>query len=536
MTRPQAVTLGPFLGGLNTSADSKFMADDELMECINFEVDIDGSLMCRPAITETVNNESWGFERFIPIGRVNFTTGGDYLIVSSPQGTHAFDGTDFTFIYGGQSRCAVQYLDNVYIVSVPGEADNGGRWDGTTFTADASMPRGEAAFFHKSRMFVVPGRTATTNPSRLIFTNVITSTTLSWPAANNIDIQPGDGDNLVDATVYNDNIVLFKENSIYLLAYDIRPTDAVLRQVITGIGVNYPHCVDTHENSVFFLHEGKVWEMSNYEFTHINQKVPFELDQTLPQSEDNSENAGAFLDPVWLRKMGDRLLVGFHNKRYAYNLLTRTWGEWQMQDNNAQSFGPPMEIIKSVNTNEPVRYYCAPVFVEWGNFYYFTDKYVPGTRDASGQGDLGFVEYTYYNIMCSMRTKEFTFDIPLLWKRLMWWGVNALTGTTISAEARPNRGLDDNDLWEDVALYDWDDLDGTWENMLGELIVSDVQTGVTGYAGSKFYKFLKSLRFRSISFKVTIENDGTTPDGPCRVMDMTAIVGLKQVVGKDMNA
>lgn len=535
MTRPQAVTLGPFLGGLNLLADSKFMADDELMECINFEVDLDGSLMSRPAITETINNESWGFERFIPIGRVNFTTGGNYLIVSSPQGTHAFDGEEFTFIYGGQSRCAVQYLDNVYIISVPGEANNGGRWDGTTWTADASMPRGEAAVFHKSRLFVVPGRTATSNPSRLIFTDVITSTTLSWPATNNIDIQPGDGDNLVDLCVYNDNLVLFKENSIYLLAYDIRPTDAVLRQVISGIGVNYPHCIDTHENSIFFLHEGKVWEMSNYEFTQVNQKVPFVLDQSIPVNE-LFESAGAFLDPVWLRKMGDRILVGFHNKRYAYNLLTRTWGEWQMEDNAANAFGPPMEIVRSTNTNEPVRYYCATVMNEWGNFYYFTDKYVEGTRDASGQGPDGFTDFTYYNISCSMRTKEYNFDIPLLWKRLMWWGASALTGTTITAQAIPNRGLDDNDLWEDVALYDWDELNGTWENMLGELKPEDEMTNVTGYAGSKFYKFLKSLRFRSISFKLTIVNDGTTPDGPCRVMDLTAIVGLKQVVGKDMNA
>lgn len=532
MTRPQAVTLGPFLGGLNLLADRKFMADDELTECINLEVDLDGSLMSRPTITETVNNESWGFERFIPIGRVNFTTGGDYLIVSSPQGTHAFDGTDFTFIYGGQSRCAVQYLDNVYIISVPGEADNGGRWDGTTFTADASMPRGEAAVFHKSRLFVAPGRTATSNPSRLIFTDVITSTTLSWPATNNIDIQPGDGDNLVDLVVYNDNLVLFKENSIYLLAYDIRPTDAVLRQVVTGIGVNYPHCVDTYENSIFFLHEGKVWEMSNYEFTHVNQKVPFVLDQTVPESK-TFESGGSYLDPVWLRKMGDRILVGFHAKRYSYNLLTRSWGEWQMTDPQANAFGPPLEIIKSTNTNEAVRYYCATTQMEWGNFYYLTDKYVPGTIDSTGED--GVLD-TFHNVECSMRTKDYDFDVPLVWKRLMWWGASALTGTAITAQAIPNRGLDDNDLWEDVALYDWDELDGTWENMLGELKPEDVMTDVTGYAGSKFYKFLKGLRFRSIGFKLTISNDGTTPDGPCRVMNLTAIVGIKQVVGKDMNA
>lgn len=534
MTRPQAVTLGPFLGGLNLLADSKFIADDELMECINFEVDFDGSLMTRPAITETADTGSLGFERFIPIGRANFTAGGDYLIVSSPQGTYAYNGTDFTFIVGQESRVALQYLDNVYIITTPGSG-SGGRWDGTTWTADASMPKGSAAVFHKSRLFVVPGITATTNPSRLIFSDVITGTTLSWPAANNIDIQPGDGDNLVDITVYNDNLLLFKENSIYLLAYDIRPTDAVLRKVVGGIGVNLPHCVDTHENSIFFIHEGKVWEMSNYEFKHVNQKVPFVLDQSVPESTRGipGESAGSYLDPVWLRKMGDRLLVGFHAKRYAYNLLTRTWGEWQVDDPNANAFGPPMELVNSVTTNAPVRYYCATVMLEWSNFYYFTDQYVPGTVDSVG---TGYTANTLLDINCTMRTKEFDFDVPLTWKRLLWWGATALTGTTLQAYALPNRGLDDNDLWEDVALYDWDELDGTWENMLGELKVADEITGVTGIAGSKFYKFLKSLRFRSMSFKLSIQNDGTTPDGPCRLFRLSAIVGIKQVVGKDMNA
>jgi hypothetical protein len=275
--------------------------------------------------------------------------------------------------------------------------------------------------------------------------------------------------------------------------------------------------------------------MANYEFKEVNQKVPFVLDQTIPVSTRGvlGESGGSFLDPVWLRKMGDRLLVGFHAKRYAYSLLTRTWSEWIIADPNANSFGPPMELINTVTTNAAVRYYCATVCLEYGNFYYFTDDYVVGTQDSVG---TGYTINTLLPIDCTMRTKEYDFDVPFTWKRLMWWGATALTGTTLQAYAIPNRGLDDNDLWEDVALYDWDDLDGTWESMLGELKVSDEITGVTGIAGSKFYKFLKSLRFRSISFKLVIQNDGTTPDGPCRLFRLTAIVGIKQVVGKDMNA
>ena len=48
MARAEALRLGPFVGGINTASDATAVADSELVDCVNFELDIDGSLVGRP--------------------------------------------------------------------------------------------------------------------------------------------------------------------------------------------------------------------------------------------------------------------------------------------------------------------------------------------------------------------------------------------------------------------------------------------------------------------------------------------------------
>jgi hypothetical protein len=530
MARPQAVKLGPFVGGLNLLADKQNIDNSELAECINLEVDLDGSLMNRPAITETANNGSNGSGRWKIIGRANFNAGGTYLILSNNDngGVCWFDGTSFGYITSAQSEVAVQYNNIVYIIATQSSVTNSGRWDGTTYTADATMPRGDSALFHKSRLFVVAGPNSTTNTSRITFSDTITAVVLTWNAANIIDVSPGDGENLVDLVVYNDNLLLFKENSIYLLAYDIAPADAVLRKINGNIGVATLQSVEVYDNSIFFIHKGNVWEMQNYEFVKVNLKVPFVLDQTPRYPWETNK------DPEWVRRVGDRLLVGFYNKRYSYHLLTRTWSEWQVDNNWAQMFGAPMALTVDNNTNEPVKYYMATVLSSSDSFYYMTDKYIPGTQDYMIVDNAGNQTPKNVPIICAVKTKELDFDIPFVWKRLMWWGIHATTGTVINSYVIANNVTQSNNTWQDLMLYSWNNLEGTWDNVLNQFEVTSVTQG-SAVLGGKFYKFLRSLRFRTLSFRIVIKNDGTTTDGPVRLFSLTATVGYKQVVAKDKN-
>lgn len=533
MTRPEAIKLGPFTGGLNLAADPQNIDNSELQECINFEVDLDGSLMSRPAIIETVSNASNSSIRMKIIGRARVSGGGSVLLGCNGTAVYYFGGAPqtWTYIANVNSEVALQYNDTVYIIATVDSSNPGGRWNGfSTFTADATMPRGSAAVFHKSRLFVVPGVASRgySNSSRLTFSDTITSTVLTWTATNIIDVSPGDGETLNDIIVYNDNLLLFKDNSIYLLAYDIAPANAVLRQVNGGVGVSDQQCVDFYENSIFFLHKGNVWEMLNFEFKQINQNVPFVYDT------DISANAGWFEDASWLRRMGNRILVGFYKKRYAFNLLTRTWSEWQVDTESLQLFGPPMAFEESVTTNEPVKYYMGSTGGDYTSFFYITDKYVEGSQDYISYLDGGLGPFTDTPIQCSMRTKSLDFDIPFVWKRLMWWGMHATTGTAVQGIATINNFNQTNDTWENIGNFKWNELPGTWDNVLNNFSVPDDVTAVAE-AGGSFYKFQKSMRFRNISFKIIIQNDGNTAGGPSRLFTLTASVGYKQVVAKDAN-
>src|SRR5690242_285606 len=128
MARGEALRFGPFVGGLNTGSDPTAVADSELVDCVNFELDIDGSLVARPPIVESINMSATWTKRINLIGNA-IIGGASYLIGSNSDGTYAFDGTTWSTIRTGlESRCAIQYNDNVYVIPAPGSAQPGGRW------------------------------------------------------------------------------------------------------------------------------------------------------------------------------------------------------------------------------------------------------------------------------------------------------------------------------------------------------------------------------------------------------------------------
>src|SRR5512138_2758837 len=96
--------LGPFVGGLNTGSDSVLVKDDELIDCLNLELDVDGSLVSRPAINIAfqggVNN------RILIFGSVVFS-GVLYLFASYNSKTYISSnaGSSWTELNpGGLSR------------------------------------------------------------------------------------------------------------------------------------------------------------------------------------------------------------------------------------------------------------------------------------------------------------------------------------------------------------------------------------------------------------------------------------------------
>jgi hypothetical protein len=360
MAGGQPLRLGPFTGGLNTASDATAIADAELAELTNLELDIDGSLISRTPAQERQGHISWS-ERIICIGEGIFT-GTHYLIGSNISGVYYYLNATWTLITSTfQASIAVQYADKVYLVPHPSSVNPGGKWDPAGgFVAVAAIPKGQSAVVHKERLFISPGTDAVNTTSRLNFSDP--GNLDSWPGANFIDIGQGDGTKLIDLTIFQDNLLLFKNQSTYVLSYDIRPTDATVRKISSTIGVDGQFCVANYENQVYVFHGGWVYEILNFDFNRLNTKVPFIRDESIPSAFSPEK--------IFLSIVQDRLYCRFYKKVYIYGMRTRTWSEWQSNSESLQFFGPILTIRPSTG-NE---YYSGSCILEKRSVIKFFDK------------------------------------------------------------------------------------------------------------------------------------------------------------------
>lgn len=348
----QPLRLGPFIGGLNTASDPTAIGDAELAICDNFELDIDGSLISRPPITELAGHSGWT-ERIVMLAEAVFS-GTHYLIGSNTNGVYHYTGGVWTLITSTIQACvAIQYANFVYLVAKPGSANPGGKWSPAGgFSTIADLPKGQAAVVHKARLFVVPGMDSLTNTSRVIFSDADDLDT--WDPVNFIDVAQGDGTKLIDIVVFQDNLLLFKDRSTYALAYDIRPTDAVLREVSSTIGAERQFNVANFENQVYLFHRGWVYEIINYDFHRLNTKVPFIIDSTTPSAFSAEHTFVSLIE--------DRLICRIQNQIYVYGLKTRTWCQWASENNFLHYFGPIVTIHEPMGTD---KYYAGSAVADF---------------------------------------------------------------------------------------------------------------------------------------------------------------------------
>lgn len=583
----EAVRLGPFSGGLNVISDPTTIADVELAECLNFEQDLDGSLKSRTPFKEIAGHASFT-ERIVFLNEAVFGTD-HYLIASNVNGVYFFLNGSFTLITNTfEAGAAVQYADKVYLVPKPGSANPGGKWDPTAgYTAVAAIPQGQAAVVHKERLYICPGTKATTNASRLKFSDP--SNLDSYPAGNFIDVRQGDGTKLIDVTVYQDNLLLFKEQSTHLLAYDTRPDDAVLRPISDTIGVNRQWNVVNYENQVYIFSGGWVYEITNLDFLRLNVKVPFVRDDTVPS---------AFSDEfIFLCLLGDRLVCRYYRKIYVYGMRTRTWSEWDSKETTLHYFGP-IGIVRPSTGDEWYAGACiqsTKTVVRFFDKQTSTDVEMPLTANIrlavannagtvstfittdADAGDVNVGDYVQLTtsgdvlkegtvfrvisksssggnttitftpnaaattastnkikvvprIFCTARTKNYDMAISHQFKRLWWWGASVSTNNEIFGYLTP---ITTSFLvtWDDLANFTWDQL-FTWDQPLQA--PTFVQTVVPTGQGvvRQAVKFLKAIRYLQVNFKVQLSTVGSTVDGPAKLFTMIAWTEPKQVVSK----
>jgi hypothetical protein len=505
------IRLGPFVGGLNTASDPSAIKDTELSVCDNFDIDQDGALVSRPPITELLLGPV-AAQTVDVLGYFIDPSGTNYLIGSTDNAVYYMgSGAWVEITTGFRARAMVQYVNKAWLVAEPGSGSNGGSWVPTsfgaagTFTTIASMPKGMAAGIYKERLFVAPGSLATTNESRLIFSNEGDPTV--WTGSDFVDINPGDGQRLIDIFVDRSNLYLFKTDSTYVYSFDADPAKGAINNLSKTVGVNDTGCVVQYENYLIVYHEDTVYELINGVYQKLNYKVDLVADFTVGTTYFKAKS---------LSLIGERLIVRYFDKIYVFSFKTRTWSTWS-------------------STMRPSKWYIEPRDSNATTL----PKYVAGAAQLNSrftyQIQEGYDNIASEIMTCKATTKVFDFDSPGQFKRLFWWGIDCITTGTVMSTATPVI-YTFNVQWSQLAAYTWAEMAlFTWGQPGNTIPVVNDEADTAGSVARKFIKFLKALRFRSMFFTVFMQTTGTTATGPVKLFTINPVIGLKQRVPKKVN-
>ena len=510
----EPLVIGPFAGGLNTYDDPTAVRDTELVECLNWDPGLEGSLRSRPPFQNLGTPMTLG-----PTGDMTFlgffytASGGFHLIASdgSSKTYHYVSGAWTVITKTFAASAMVQFDNKVWLVAPVGSANPGGYWTPSGgFTADADMPKGDTIVAHKSRLWVSPGR-GNPNGTRLYYSKVLGQPSF-WATPSFIDVGQGDGQDIVLLSTYYNSLVVFRTQSIYSFAYTSDPSQGQVALLVPGIGIANKESLVAHENYLYFMYDEKAFQFVNNNAQQINLKVPF-----------TALNKANISLPFSVSLFNNRAIFHYYDTMYVYSLRTRTWTKWR---------SPQYGAIGRL---------ASPSGVLTDEAFVFPSASQPagGTRKSPLlyiKESLGTSGETF---TCEVRTKNYNYQLSSNFKRLFWWGVDVVSRGRIRGSANPvvqsatvswNKLYSSGVTWGDLLLT------GTWgmPSALGIDVLSDYDLANMG-PSRKFIKMFKSLRFRQIYFSLIFDTDGTLGTAPVNLFTITAYVETKETVVKTVS-
>lgn len=428
------VAIGPFLGGLNLREDARQIADNQLASCINFDIGRAGELTARPGLKafriNGTTNLGLPAATFI-IGAARLSTTGASRLFGVESGTRNVYYTDSTFsalvnwistFAGGApgtfSR-AVQYTNKVWFIpkgTTVGGASTAINHDLSTnaSAAVAGIPKGSGAIVFKDRLFVFgPLDSANTGTQRVYYSAATDFT--SFPVNNFFDIAPGDGENVTAAVGSQDTLIFFKQHSVWALQYDTDPGLGALRKVNSEIGATGPDAVVNFQNEIYIIDERTIWRMQNFLFDDVGKSLNLGTIRTSVDFRSLADDCDVF---------GNRIVFtvatgvsGLAFRYFVYNTEIGAFAEYVFDEIPVKFF-----TITDLSKSEAHVAHNA----NGSRFYYFQ----PFDLTDANWGD-----YPANVTHIRFETKRFDYDGAHHYKRLFWWGVEALANKAFNLSA-----------------------------------------------------------------------------------------------------
>ncbi len=509
------LVIGPFAGGLNTYDDPTAVKDTELVEALNWDPGLEGSLRSRPPFSDKNKPLTLGASGNARFLGFFYGTGSSYYLIAS-------DGLSSTWVFSSITQnwalitntfaasSMAQFDNKAWLSSPVGEADPGGYWTPAGgFVADTDMPRGDTMVSFKSRLWISPGK-GNTNGTRVYYSKVLGQPNF-WASPNFVDVGQGDGQDIVLLTTYYNTLVAFRTQSIYSFAFNADPAQGSVAILVPGVGLTSKDCLISYENYIYFMYDEKAYSFINNTAQQINLKVPF----TAP-------GQSGIAMPFSVSLFNNRAIFHYYDTMYVYSLRTRTWTRWRSPQRGAigQIMSPNGILTDEAFVNPSV---AVPTGGgRTSKLLYISDEFTNVTET-----------YT-----CEIQTKNYNYQNSSNFKRLFWWGVDAVFRTRVRGWAVPVV-YHAQVMWGQLRSQGvtWGALlGGTWSSpFIGDISAqSDYNLQGTGPM-RKFVKMFKSMRFRQIYFKLVFDTDGSVGSAPVNLFTITAFVATKEGASKTVS-
>lgn len=326
----------PFFAGIDTTSDPSSSAPQGMPEeaspnCLNVVFDQVQSCQSRKGYTKLLTTSLANFiGGMYPLYQ---STGTKQLVYSSGNqlykynnagGSTALTGAPATFTNNLQWDFD-ELLDNVYAAN---GTDPFIVYNGTSYSIANSGITPQFIKIHKNRVYA-----ANKNSSTLYFSDAGVPT--SFPVNNFIAINTNDGQNITGIDDILDNLVIFKDDSIWILTGE--PLGAgntttignlQLRQANSPVGCSAFRTIQKVDQTLFFMHHSGLYALQNYSVQIIS---PFLL--TTFQTGMNS----AFISQSWgiYNSQEQKYIVGYPSaasttpdSAIVFDLRSRQYSLW----------------------------------------------------------------------------------------------------------------------------------------------------------------------------------------------------------------
>ena len=494
------LVINDFSGGLNNAADPSLIASNELAEAVNVVMSRTGKLVSRPPMF-TVASKPSGATSLEALGYFRNEDGVVFLVVATQSKTYLYNlsASTWTEIWGYAAEDSTTYLNRLYLIN---STNGGGYWSKVSgsyvWTSLIGMPSGNQVHATKGRIYV--SSRALGNTSTLRYSNITSisgGTSIDdFPVSNYIDINEGDGELLVKIVEGNSELLLFRSNSTWRLAFgaSAEPTDGTLSSLSLTIGADNARSVVEVENVYAVLHAGTLYSFAGYNYYPLNEynKVQF------------TAKTGTWQKTTALSKVGQYLLVWYYGAMYCYDTESRIWTEWRSDTSAAHYIEAPRGTFLAAGAS--------------------ITAFGVGGKNTDTAGLLKFVQdYSVApseNIVCRIKTRTYDIDQPSRFKRLFGWELLMVAVNSIEASIIPiEEYVPDNITWAELQTYTWTAASAAslvWSP--SGPVSSVVVTGLpTSNPTPQVIKISGKKTFKRAYFTVIFGNDGSTATSPSRL-------------------